>query len=254
MSQRVNGDPARMTRTTVLIPAHNEVLTVRKIVDETIPLVDRVIVIDDGSTDGTAESLATSGAHVVRHAENLGKGPRLVEGLKLGYSKGADIVITLDADQQHDPADIPRFLQTYQEHPNSIILGDRSAAMEHMPKSRRRGIKFGNFFIGWACGRRIKDAQCGMRLYPAHMWDRINIPVKSTQGFKFETAVLMYAAEADVAFEYVPIDARYEGYVLRPSHFDPIPDFLRLFGLVTVFLVSRRFQLKGLLRSLGPAR
>lgn len=254
MSQHDKAEPVQMMRTTVLIPAHNEVLTVRKIVDAAISFVDSVIVIDDGSTDGTSECLETSGAMVVRHADNRGKGPRLVEGLALAYAEGADIVLTLDADQQHDPADIPRFLKKYQEHPNSIVLGDRSAAMEDMPKSRRRGIKFGNFFIGWACGRRIQDAQCGMRLYPAFMWDKINIPAKKTEGFQFETAVLMYAAEAGVPFEYVPIEARYEGFVLRPSHFDPIPDFLRLFGLVTVFLVSRRFHLRGLLLSLCTPR
>lgn len=243
-----------MKRTVALIPAHNEILTVRKVVDETTPYVDQVIVIDDGSTDGTAEALDGSGAMVVRHAVNIGKGPRLAQGFDLAFGDGADFVITLDADQQHDPNDIPRFLAMSDTQPDAIVLGDRSAAMEHMPATRRRGIKFGNFFIGWACRRMIKDAQCGMRLYPASMWNKINIPPRKTEGFKFETAVLMYASEQGVPFAYVPIDARYEGFVLRPSHFDPLRDFLRLFGLVTIFLISRGLRPKGLLLALGLIR
>ncbi len=243
-----------MGQTVALIPAHNEVLTVRKVVEKTMPHVDRVIVIDDGSDDGTTESLTGSGAEVIRHASNLGKGSRLVEGLDFAFSQGADFVITLDADQQHDPDDIPDFVAMFETNATALVLGDRSEDMKQMPKSRRRGIKFGNFFIGWGCGCRIKDAQCGMRLYPATMWKKVRIPTKDTKKFKFETAALLYAAKAGVQFEYVPIAARYEGFILRPSHFDPVRDFLRLFGLVTMFLVRRGFHLKGLLLMLGIAR
>lgn len=243
-----------MGQTVALIPAHNEVLTIRKVVDKTLPHVDRVIVIDDGSDDGTAESLTGTGAEIIRHASNLGKGTRLVEGLELAFSQGANVVITLDADQQHDPDDIPKFVAKSKSNPTAMVLGDRSEDMKQMPKSRRRGIKFGNFFIGWACGRLIKDAQCGMRLYPATMWGKVRIPAEDTKKFKFETAVLMHAAEAGVPFEYVAIAARYEGYVLRPSHFDPVRDFLRLFGLVTLFLVRRGLHPKGLLLMLGVTR
>lgn len=239
-----------MIETVALIPAHNEILTVRKIVDQAVPHVDRLIVIDDGSTDGTSEALEGSGAEVISHSTNRGKGTRLVEGLNRAFDLGASIVVVLDADQQHDPADIPRFLEQSRNAPNSLILGDRSADMTHMPPHRRRAIKFGNFFIGWACGRRVMDAQCGMRAYPASLWRKIRIPERETVGFRFETAVLMYSAEANIAFEYVPIKARYEGYVLRPSHFDPLRDFLRLFGLVTLFLARRGFHPLGLLRAL----
>lgn len=165
-----------------LIPAHNEILTVRQVVEETIPLVDKVIVVDDGSTDGTAGSLSNTGATVLRHEINLGKGDRLVEGFQSALDKGATAVIVLDADMQHDPADIPKFLAQHQDNPLAIVMGDRSADMANMPGSRRKGIKFGNFFIGWACGRRIKDAQCGMRLYPAAALKRLDIPRRHVGG------------------------------------------------------------------------
>ena len=225
----------------------------RGVVEATARQVDQVIVIDDGSTDGTAELLAATGAEVIRHEINAGKGTRLVEGLALAFSEGAAQVVTLDADQQHDPSDIPAFLAAATANPGALVLGDRSGAMHTMPKHRSRSIKFGNFFIGWACGRKIKDAQCGMRLYPAAIAD-ISVPQRQVTGFRYETAILMHAAEADIPFAFVPIAARYEGYVLRPSHFRPIKDFLRLVGLISGFLASRGFRPRGLLIALGLVR
>jgi hypothetical protein len=167
---------------------------------------------------------------------------------------GASIVVTLDADQQHDPEDIPAFLNAHDRAPDALILGDRSGDMGNMVPYRRKGIKFGNFFIGWACNRRVNDAQCGMRGYPRSMWPKIDIPENNTKRFKFETSVLMHAALAGVRFIDVPVLARYEGFVLRPSHFQPVRDFLRLFGLVTAFLVKNRFCLKGFLNSTGVTK
>lgn len=240
-----------MTQTFALIPAHNEILTIKEVVEQTIPLVDQVIVVDDGSTDGTATALSQSGATVLRHEVNRGKGQRLVEGFEAAINMGATAIIVLDADMQHDPQDIPKFLTKHVQNPSAIVLGDRSGDMANMPGSRRKGIKFGNFFIGWACGRRIKDAQCGMRLYPASALKLLNIPKRHIGGFKYETAVLLYAAEKAVPFDYVPLKARYEGFVLRPSHFDPVRDFMRLFGLVTEFLLFRGLRPKGFLLALG---
>ncbi len=240
-----------MAETVALIPAHNEALTVRQVVDATVPFVDKVIVIDDGSTDDTSGCLADSDCKVIRHEQNRGKGTRLVEGLDYALNIGADVVIVLDADQQHDPTDIPSFINAHLKDPTAFILGDRSGDMKQMPSHRRRSIKFGNFFIGWACNKSIQDAQCGMRAYPCSMWQQLKIPVRHTHGFKFETAALMYAAKLGTEFSYVPIKARYDGYVLRPSHFDPMRDFSRLFGLVTEFLLSNRLCIPGLMRAIG---
>lgn len=236
-----------MSRTIAVIPAHNEAPTIRQVVDATLPHVDGVIVMDDGSTDGTASTLSGSNVRIVRHEENAGKGRRLVEGLALAFDEGATQVITIDADGQHDPADIPAFLARAAEKPGAIVLGDRSGQMRRMPVNRAFGNRFGSFFIAWACARRLSDAQCGMRLYPIRMWCALTVPPNQIDRFLFETAVLLHAAEAGIPFVTVPIQARYEGFVHRPSHFDPLGDFLNLVGLVARFLLSRRLRLRGLL-------
>jgi glycosyltransferase involved in cell wall biosynthesis len=223
---------------------------VRQVVAQTLRHVDAVIVIDDGSTDGTAEALSDLGARILRHAENLGKGQRLVEGLEAAFQGGATQVITLDADGQHDPMDIPAFLARAHDNPGAMILGDRSNDYKSMPRTRAFGNGFGSFFVSWACARKLRDAQCGMRLYPLEAWRKVRVPPRHVDGFLFETAVLLYAADADVPFVSLPITARYEGHVHRPSHFDPVNDLLKIAGMVTGFLFSHRLRLRGLLVSL----
>lgn len=239
-------------RVAAIIPAHNEILTVRAVVAGTLPHVDAVYLLDDGSTDGTADAVEGMGAIVVRGGANLGKGARLQEGLDLVAAAGFDAALTLDADNQHDPASIPDFLTA--ADPGAIVIGDRSAEMEKMGARRRYGIRFGNFFIGRACQQPIRDAQCGMRLYPVELWSRISIPKARARGFLFETAILMYGAEAGAKIVHVPVAARYDGYVLRPSHFRPIVDFLRLFGMVTAFLLGRKLRAGGHGRASGLTR
>ena len=164
----------------------------------------------------------------------------------LHSKKGADQVITLDADGQHDPDEIGAFLDCGKKNPDTLILGDRSAQMHKMPRERAVAIRFGNFFIGWACIQRIGDAQCGMRLYPARLWQDVQVPPNQVDRFMFETAVLLHAAKAGFRFAAVPIDARYTGFVQRPSHFAPVRDFVQLFGLVTKFLLRNRLRIRGL--------
>lgn len=236
-----------------LIPAHNEAATIRAVVDGVAPHVTEVVVIDDGSDDATAETLAGSPVRLIRHSINAGKGPRLCEGLDLAFAEGAEAVITLDADGQHDPADIPAFASAMADAPGALILGDRSADMMNMPASRARGIRFGNFFISWACAARVTDAQCGMRLYPRALWEVVALPERDRAGFVFETAILMVAADRGIPFRVVPVAARY-GTTERPSHFRPVRDFARITSCVTRFLIKHRLRPRGLLIALGLRR
>ncbi len=233
-----------------LIPAHNEAGTIGDVVRTTLPYVDEVIVIDDGSTDGTSDTIAGLTAKVVRHEKNLGKGACLTHGLDLAFSEGADAVVTLDADGQHDPADIPAFRAAAADAPGAFVLGDRSGDMANMPIGRARGIRFGNFFVSWACCRHITDAQCGMRLYPRRFWEDVRLPERQRRHFVFETAALLHAAKAELDFVKVPVAARYAGFVTRPSHYKPFIDTLRITGAVTHFLIRNGFKPRGLLIAL----
>jgi glycosyltransferase involved in cell wall biosynthesis len=243
---------------TVLIPAYNEAATIRGVVLGALAHAERVLVVSDGSTDDTVAQLAGLPVEVLVHAENRGKGVRLAEGLAHAFARGADCVLTLDADGQHDPAAIPAFLDAARGAPGALVIGDRSGEGSGdwgaMPPGRARSIAFGDFFISWAAGRRIRDCQCGMRLYPAALWSLIHMPARDCRHFVFETSILMRAAAAGCALERVPIAARYAGYEHRPSRFRPVMDALRITGSVARFILRGGARPKGLLIALGMLR
>ncbi len=231
----------------VLIPAFNEAETIRTVVEGALAHVDRVLVISDGSTDGTVERLRGLPVEVVQHETNRGKGRRLPEGLDRAFDRGADAVLTMDADGQHDADDIPDFLAAARAAPDALVIGERWRDRAAMPPRRALSIGIGDFFIGWATEQRLHDAQCGMRIYPRSLWRGISLPVAERQHFVFETAVLLRAAEAGFRFVRVPVKARYAGYLRRRSHYRPALDTLRIVRAVTKFLVLRGLKPRGLL-------
>lgn len=230
-------------RCVVLICALNEAPTIRSVAGAARARCDGVLVIDDGSTDGTADALDGLDVRVVRHAEPSGKGTRLAAGLDLLFAEGVETVLAMDGDGQHAADDIPRLRAA--SVPRGLVLGDRSGDMAAMPSGRRRSNRFGAVFISWACGRRIADPQCGMRLYTSEMWRTTGprVLARDRRGFVFETAVLMQAAEAGVPFAFVPIRARYKLPGQRRSHFRPVLDFLLITWAVTRFLATRRLRI-----------
>jgi len=241
-------------RWTVLIPAHNEVATIRGVAERALAHVDRVVVIDDGSSDGTAAALDGLPVTVIAHKVNRGKGRRLAEGLNHEFEERCDGVLTLDADGQHDPDDIPAFLAAARLAPSALLMGDRFADTTGMPRARRAAISFGDFFITWAAARRIRDAQCGMRLYPASVLCSVTVDERDQAHFTFETAILLKASDAGFDIVRVPIRARYAGFQQRPSHFRPVLDTLRIVRTVTAHLVRSRFRPRGLLIAFGILR
>lgn len=244
----------KATGLTVLIPAHNEEATIRGVADAALAHTSDVIVINDGSDDATVARLDGLGVRVIDHARNAGKGTRLAEGLRLAFDAGADHVLTLDADGQHDPADIPAFRDAASAAPGSIVIGQRTRAGGNMPLHRALSIGFGDFFISWATARRMRDCQCGLRLYPRAVLSCLDMADRDVAHFGFETAILLQAAERGIGFERVPIEARYDGFQHRPSHYRPARDTLRIVGVITRFLLSRGLKPKGLLIAMGLLR
>lgn len=237
----------------ILIPAYNEAPTIRAVVEGALTHVDRVIVIDDGSEDATADAVADLPIDLIRHDENGGKGHRLAEGIAHAVAGGADAVLSIDADGQHDTADIPAFLDAFRKNPRSMVIGDRTADRASMPTYRQKGVAFGDFFLTWATDQRLRDGQCGMRVYPATV---TSFPMddRDKEKFTFENLVILYAADQGMAFVRVPIKARYLENPHRHSHYRPRADTWLITKSITRFIVRRNFKLRGLLIALGLVR
>ena len=241
-----------MTRVAVLIPAYNEVGTIRDIAQRVLSVNSWLIVVDNASSDGTAEALAGLPLTLMRNHENRGKGASLSHGMRHALEQGADAVVTLDGDAQHLPEDIPRLLDAHARHPNAIVIGARLHDRRGIPLDRYLANRIGNFFVGWAAGRALADSQSGFRVYPAALLRTLGPCFERATGFVFESEILIEAARGGAAIVAVPIAAIYEPRGRR-SHFRPVLDFARIGRMVASKIASRGFDLPGLVRSLrGP--
>ena len=245
--------PGRHAGFIAVIPAFNEASTIRAVVEHALHEVGRVIVVDDGSTDGTAEALAGCDATVVRNGVNRGKAETLRRGMALALSAGAHAVITLDADGQHDPADIPRLIDAHEREPDLIVIGARLHEKHNIPLARYVANRFASFWIGWAAGYPLSDSQSGFRLYPASLLHTIDVTRSRSRGFVFESEILITAARAGVKSVAVPIHATYRTQA-RPSYFRPVADIVLITRMVAWKLISRGMHIPGLIRSLRRER
>lgn len=213
-------------RVALLIPALNERGAIRDVVESALAMLPELILVDDGSTDGTAEQVADlPGVTVLRHETPRGKGEALRAGFRHALAQGYDAVLTMDGDGQHVAADIPRLLAAAAMHPDHIVIGARLINRDQQPAYRRRANNFADWGIGWACGQRLVDTQSGQRYYPRAALELADI---ATEGFVFESEILIEANwQKGVRVVAVPIASRYHGN-FRASHFRSLPDFLRI--------------------------
>ncbi|UNK58975.1 glycosyltransferase family 2 protein [Pseudoxanthomonas daejeonensis] len=213
----------------VVIPALNEALRIREVVEQTLRHCPWVIVVDDGSDDGTGEQLRDLPVTVLRHPQRRGKGAALRSGFAEAHARGARGVLTLDGDGQHDPADLPRLLEAAARHPRCIVIGARLRHRAAAPPHRRMANAFGDWGVAWAAGHRIADTQSGQRYYPASVIALGDVP---GEDFVFEAQLLITAARRlGVHCVSVPVETRYrgdDGGPLRRSHFRPLRDLYRI--------------------------
>jgi len=235
-----------------VIPAYNEAATLRDVAARTLEFIRDVIVVDDGSTDGTAAQTRGLGVTLVSNPRNLGKGASLWRGFALALAEGADAVVTLDADAQHCPEDIPRLVDTARAHPGRIIIGARAWDRDTVPPLRYFGNRFANFWVAWAAGFPVADSQSGFRLYPAPVLRQVNVFHGPDARFAFESEILIEAGRAGVRSTAVPIAALYPAGA-RPSYYRSVVDTARIVRMIAWKLVSRGFYLPGLMRSLRGA-
>jgi glycosyltransferase involved in cell wall biosynthesis len=236
----------------VVIPAYNEAATIRELAQRARSLVDLVIVVDDGSVDGTAKYLEGLKVIVLRHERNRGKADALWTGFRRALELHATAIVTLDGDGQHNPGDIPRLLEAHARHPGRIVVGSRLHDRANFPARRYYANCFARFWISWAAGYPIADTQTGFRVYPARLFALLRREDFRWDGFVFESEVLIRAAHRGIRSIAVPIPGIYPP-TARPSHFRPVADISRIVVMVAGHLARRGFFPQGLVRSLGKA-
>jgi glycosyltransferase involved in cell wall biosynthesis len=240
-----------LTGTAVVIPAFNEARTIRSVVQEVLAQgIERLIVVDDGSRDGTGYALTGLPIELHRHSRNQGKGFALATGMQRALVLGSERVITLDADGQHRAADIARLLEASLDHPQALVIAARLRGREQAPRVRRFANAMADFWISWACGRPVADTQSGYRLYPTTLLKRLPTWPRCGRRFAFESALLIDAAAAGADLKCIPIDTLYCP-IGRASHYRPWRDTWSIVQMVGGRLLRRGLYPLGLLRALG---
>jgi glycosyltransferase involved in cell wall biosynthesis len=216
-------------RIVVVIPALNAEGTLLPVVVSCLEELRDVIVIDDGSSDRTGDVARSAGVTVLRHERNQGKGGALKSGFAEALRLGFDAVITLDADGQHLPSEIPKFLRAREESGAELIIGSRDHLFEGMLPRRRNANRFSAWAISKCAGVRIGDSQSGFRLYAASLLREV--PIHSN-GFNAESEVIVRAGRRGRKIISIPIDL---GFVngISTSHYRPLADTLRIAATVT---------------------
>ncbi len=240
--------------TAAVIPAHNEVHTIRPLAEAALAHVDLVIVVDDGSSDGTGDAVADLDIRLIRHDAAGGKAAALATGFRAALDADAGLVATLDGDGQHEPADLERLLRAARRHPDHLVVGARLRQRHRQPGIRRFANRFADFWISWAGGQRLPDSQSGYRVYPRRLLEQVRPSTARRHGFVFETAMLIDGARAGFPAVAVEIDSIYRDDA-RPSYFRPGRDVWEIFWFVFCRIVLAGLYPRGLWRMITrPAR
>jgi len=236
----------------IAIPAYQEAATIRALAREALAQSPNVIVVDDGSTDGTAQQLDGLPVTLLVHAHNRGKEASLRTAFAHALAQDAACVIAMDGDGQHDPADAPLLLAAWRRNPRLILIGSRLHDRSQFPMARWRANRFACFWISWAAGHPIADSQSGFRAYPAAVMRLALGPKVRGSRFTFESEVLIEAAQQGHETLALAIPGRYPVNA-RPSHFRPVWDITKIVLMVAGRLLRSGMAPVGLWRSLQPA-
>ncbi|MGV7220114.1 MAG: glycosyltransferase family 2 protein [Nitrospinales bacterium] len=234
------------SRLAVVIPAYNEESTLRDVTELTLAHINKVVIINDGSTDNTSDQLESLPVEILSNNKNEGKGFSLWRGFHhLMENEDYDALLTLDGDGQHAPEDIQSLIEEYKKYPNELIVGLRVGRDSSAPPIRYFANQFANFWISWAAGRRIPDSQCGFRIYPVSLLRKLQGKSNEYRGFVFESEVLIDAARLGFGIRPAPVRTIYkEGR--RKSHFRPVADSTSITLMVAKKLFSSMGNIPGL--------
>jgi glycosyltransferase involved in cell wall biosynthesis len=236
----------------IAIPAYQEAATIRGLAELALEQTANVILVDDGSTDGTAEQLRGLPVTLLVHPHNRGKEASLRTAFAHALSRNAECVITMDGDGQHDPADAAMLLAAWRRDPARIVIGSRLHDRSQFPVARWRANRFACFWISWAAGHPIADSQSGFRAYPAAVMRlALGRGVRGSR-FTFESEVLIEAARHGHRTIAVAIPGHYPVNARR-SHFRPVWDITKIVLMVAGRLLRSGMAPVGLWRSLRTA-
>lgn len=221
----------------VFIPTYNNQKTVDSIIKGVLEYTDRILVVNDGSTDDTSQILAPYQdlITIITFPENRGKGIALREGFKRANLLGYEYMITIDSDGQHFPSDLPIFLDELEKkNPNLplLLIGSRNMDDPSVPGKSSFGNKFSNFWYYIETGIKLKDTQSGYRLYPIKEINKLKL---FTTKFELEIEVIVKLAWKNVEVRNIPVRVLYDE-TERVSHFRPFRDFTRI-SILNTWLV-----------------
>ena len=226
-------------RCVAIIPVYNNASTVGDVVGRVKNFIDEVIVVNDGSTDGTGEILAEiDGIELISYPDNRGKGHALRRGLAAADRQGFRYALTIDADGQHFPEDIGLFLEQAERTPGALVIGARNLAQENMPAKNTFANRFSNFWFRLETGKKMDDTQSGFRLWPLEPMRGMRF-VTSRYEFELESAVRL--AWKGVPVVNIPVRVWYAPDEERVSHFKPLRDFSRISLLNSVLVLIALF-------------
>ena len=215
----------------IIIPTYNNCRTVADVAERSLAVCSDVIVVNDGCTDNTAEVLCGLGVTVLTHDRNLGKGQALKTGVRYAQKNGFTHAVTIDADGQHFPEDIPVLMEASDEAPADIIVGLRNLTRENMPRGNTFANRFSNFWFRLQTAQKLDDTQSGFRVYPLGLLHGMGL---ITSRYEAELELLVYAAWHGVRVKGVPVRVLYQPEGERVSHFRPFWDFFRITVLNTL--------------------
>ncbi len=211
-------------KTAALIPAFREEKHIAAVVMETKQYVPDVLVVDDGSGDATSQIARDAGAEVVVNQQNMGKGASLVVGLDHLFANGFDAAICLDADGQHLPAEIPRFIKAAEQA--DLVIGNRMANVETMPFARLWTNRVTSWILSRLAGVTVPDTQCGYRLVRREAWQGVTV---HSRNYDFEGEMIVAMGRKGYRITSVPVSTVYGDEI---SSINPVRDTIRFFSMV----------------------
>ncbi len=218
----------------VLIPAYNAAQQLPELFARLFCLVDRsdVIVVDDGSNDDTSSVAEAAGVRLVRHDKNEGKGAALKAGFAMALAEGYDAVVTIDADLQHPPELIPRFVDALEEG-FDLVVGNRLDDVRSMPIERRVSNLISTLATSILAGRKLLDSQCGFRAIRSWVLRRARL---FSKRYELESELLVEAARMGAKIAFVKIPTIYNG---NKSYFHPLVDTMRFVAFLFTYYPRR---------------